>query len=234
MSEKKVHADHRKRMRQRFLDTGGAGFSSHELLELLLFGSVPRINTNPTAHKLIDRFGTVENVLSASADELQKVDGIGAASARLINVMGEACRRFRERNTDIFSFSSEEELLSYIISRSEAFTEPVCMLLFISSNLTITGIETFPLSELIGSPAPEKRLSGCMLRNDRERLTAVFVHPDSPPIPSASDYRLTKLIAEISGSVGITMLDSVICGCGKVFSMRSSGAFSFRTRGGLF
>lgn len=92
MSEKKVHADHRKRMRQRFLDTGGAGFSSHELLELLLFGSVPRINTNPTAHKLIDRFGTVENVLSASADELQKVDGIGAASARLINVMGEACR----------------------------------------------------------------------------------------------------------------------------------------------
>ena len=94
MNSGKLHKDHRQRMRRRFLVTSGRGFSDHELLEMLLFGSVPRANTNPTAHMLLDRFGSISDVLSADPEELRKIKGVGESSVRLIMLMGEACSRY--------------------------------------------------------------------------------------------------------------------------------------------
>ncbi|HRR76535.1 MAG TPA: JAB domain-containing protein [Ruminococcus sp.] len=233
MNNKNVHADHRKRICQRFLDTEGAGFSSHELLEILLFGSIPRANTNPTAHRLIERFGSVENILTASEKELLGVKGIGLSSARLITVMAEACRRFRESTSGTSSFGSREELYDHILKKADNFTKPVCMLVFINADLSLNGIEIIPVTEMLGSPNLSRLLSAYMLRNGRERLVSVFVHPDSPPIPSPTDYQLTKAIASVSSSLRLTLLDSLITGYGKYFSMKSTGAFSFLNKGGF-
>ena len=79
--KKNVHAGHRDRMRERFLAGGLGHFEPHEVLELLLFEFIPVVNTNPIGHALIERFGDVKSVLTASYDELVKVRGIGPKTA---------------------------------------------------------------------------------------------------------------------------------------------------------
>ena len=81
MSEKGVHDGHRKRMRASFLKRDFNSIPEHEILEILLFYSHPRNDTNGLAHRLIKTFGNLENVLSAPYEELIKVDGIGENAA---------------------------------------------------------------------------------------------------------------------------------------------------------
>lgn len=81
---KNPHAGHRARMRKRFESGGFDGYSDHEMLEQLLFDAIPRENTNVTAHLLLERFGSVEGVLTAPAAELMTVRGVGEKSAKLI------------------------------------------------------------------------------------------------------------------------------------------------------
>jgi len=81
---KYLHANHRSRMRERFSVRGFDGYHPHEVLEQLLFEAIPRVNTNETAHLLLNEFGSLENVLRASAKDLKKVHGIGEVAAEYI------------------------------------------------------------------------------------------------------------------------------------------------------
>ena len=82
-----VHAGHRSRLRKRFLNHGLETFENHEVLELLLYYAIPRRDVNETAHLLLDRFGTLAGVLDAPEDELQKVPGVGPATAHFLNLV---------------------------------------------------------------------------------------------------------------------------------------------------
>lgn len=80
-----LHKNHRKRMRQRFAINGFSDYHPHEVLEQILFQCIPRVNTNETAHRLIRRFGSLENVLRASPEELTQIEGIGPTSAKYVS-----------------------------------------------------------------------------------------------------------------------------------------------------
>lgn len=66
----------------------------HEFLEFLLFQSIPRGDTNPLAHKLIDKFGSLNKVFEASYLELMQVEGVGEATALHISSYLEATKRY--------------------------------------------------------------------------------------------------------------------------------------------
>jgi len=81
-----MHEGHRARMYAKFLtDTK---LHDHEILEMLLFAVVKRKNTNELAHRLLDSFGSINAVLSASMNELLKVEGVGVETAKFLNVLG--------------------------------------------------------------------------------------------------------------------------------------------------
>ncbi len=99
--KKNIHAGHRERMRNRFLAAGFDNFQPHEVLEVLLYEFIPVRDTNPLGHALIEHFGSVENVLMASPEELSKVPGIGKKNAEGIAqiypmVSYKMCEYFRE------------------------------------------------------------------------------------------------------------------------------------------
>lgn len=80
--EKSLHTNHRQRMRKRFAQQGGfSGFAEHEVLEYILYLAIPRKDTNPLAHRLIDRFGSLCQVLEASEADILTVEGAGPAVA---------------------------------------------------------------------------------------------------------------------------------------------------------
>lgn len=92
-----MHEDHRKRVKERFLKDGIENMPDHEVLELLLFFSIPRKDTNALAHELIEHFGSLNCVLEASADDLMQVNGIGGSLCDAYNTCFSADEKVSEK-----------------------------------------------------------------------------------------------------------------------------------------
>ena len=89
-----IHGGHRDRMRSRYLQEGPDGFADHELLEMLLYGCIPRGDTNPVAHLLLKEFGSLSNLLESDAHEIAKTEGVGLKSAVFLTQLHEVIRRY--------------------------------------------------------------------------------------------------------------------------------------------
>ena len=90
LPDEKMHSGHRSRMREKFLTHGARIFDTYELLEMLLYYTIPYKDTNPIAKRLLMEFGSLEGVLTASPEELARVSGIGERAAELLATVGRA------------------------------------------------------------------------------------------------------------------------------------------------
>ena len=108
-----IHDGHRDRMKKRFLEEGLDGFTQIQALELLLFYCIPVKDTNPLAHALLDRFGSVSQVLEAPVEELRKVPGVGEHTAVFLHLITEAGRFYMVNRT------SQEKILPSLESCAE-------------------------------------------------------------------------------------------------------------------
>lgn len=88
-----IHDGHREKMRQRFMTGGLDAFADHEILELLLYYAIPRRDTNPIAHALMERYGSLPAVLAAPMEDLKRTEGIGESAAVLLHLVPQVCRR---------------------------------------------------------------------------------------------------------------------------------------------
>ena len=91
---KNIHDGHRKRLKERFLKGGMDGLSDINCLELLLFYALPRRDTNPIAHALLEQFGSLSGVLDAPPEQLQKISGISEHAATLLHTIPQLARRY--------------------------------------------------------------------------------------------------------------------------------------------
>ncbi|MEG1243052.1 MAG: JAB domain-containing protein, partial [Oscillospiraceae bacterium] len=105
-------------MKKRFMEQGLDGFDDHNVLELLLFYSMPRCDTNPLAHELLEEFGSLEGVFEAPADELSKITGIGEGSVTLLRLIPEVGRRYiidKNKSDDILDSTAKAG--AYLVPR---------------------------------------------------------------------------------------------------------------------
>lgn len=89
-----LHENHRKRLKERFLEEGLENFQNHNILELLLFYSVPRRDTNALAHELIDKFGSLSAVFDADYDSLLDCKGVSENTAVLLKLIPKLARAY--------------------------------------------------------------------------------------------------------------------------------------------
>ena len=112
------HENHRARLRETFRKAGVEGLPDHNLLELLLFYSIPRKDTNELAHKLLTAFGSLNGVFDASYEQLMEVEGIGESSALLISIIPAVCRRYVEGTVSgKINLSERDAASDYIIKK---------------------------------------------------------------------------------------------------------------------
>lgn len=205
------HTGHRKRVVERYFDSCARGFSDHELLELLLFYSIPRSNTNEIAHSLIERFGSLRGVMDASVDELKLVRGIGDKSALLINLTLMLAKKYVEGGLSEYKrIISINDLVEYAnIHTFGAVNELVCAV-FMDDNCKIIScnvIATGTVNE--ARPILRNILEMCVLK--RASAVAIFHnHPNGGVEPSTEDIDFTILLERELKIIGASLLEHVI------------------------
>ena len=226
----RIFAGHRKRMRERLRSGGTRHLADYELLEILLFYSVPRRNTHPTAKLLIHRFGSLGKVFSAEESELLKVEGVGAESAALITAVGRLIFA-NPAKTSTKSCSSYEAAGEFFLKRYENATESTVSVLSLDANLNFLRVEDFTGADLAsGKITPKLLVDSALLANAAACIIA-HNHPHSGPFPTDGDWETNKLLARTLSEFDVTLLESyVISGdryCGMMTGMGT--ALSERT-----
>lgn len=224
MADNKLHKGHRERLRQRFTETGFNGFQPHEILELLLFYSIPRVNTNETAHRLLDKFGGLYEVMEAEESELSEVKGISSNSAMFIKICRDICRYYLMTE---MSVQKTDNLIEYIKNYFQKMQTEIYLILSIDSSQNIRSVHTFPSDIFSEEKINARLIAETILRSKMHRITIARNHIERIAVPDDEDYYAVKNIGEILAPLRVKIEDYIITDGNIVFSMREKGAFSF-------
>lgn len=222
-----LHNGHRERLRKRFLESGTSNFQEHEILELILFYALPRVNTNEISHRLIDKFGCLSAVLDADLDELSTVDGLSKSSAAFICLMHDLCQKYTSACHTAVKFCSASDIEKYFIGYYDNITSEVCLILNINAKFELISNHCFPINGLLDGTISTRSLAETALSNCMRRIIIGQNKINALPVPTENDYKITTIFSDILTPLGIEVYDCIIYGCGKTFSMRKNGAFSF-------
>jgi DNA repair protein RadC len=205
------HADHRKRIRERYLESLGEGFADHELLELLLFYAIPRSNTNGMGHALIERFGSINGVAEASIDELKLIDGIGDNSAILINLTMSIAKSYAENyHKERVKIRNIEDLVSYANNHTFGAVKELVYGIFMDDNMNVIGMNLIS-SGTVNESRPMIRtiIEHCVLKR-ATAMALIHNHPNGGVEPSKKDIDFTYLLQRELDIIGVTLIEHII------------------------
>lgn len=221
------HDGHRKRMMDKYEKNGISVFEEHELLEILLYSVFTRCNTNEIAHDLLDRFGTVKNVLNAPESELIQIKNISKTSALKIKFFGDLFEHISVQFPKKTVFNTVEDILAFGRNNLQNLSGEVLWIMMLNNDNTV--ISRFEYKGFSDNVIFDKRL---FLRqvSDVDCKKIVILHNHLIPMTnaSASDKRFTRKIKELSDQVDIEFLDHIIIGAnGEYFSFRENGMLDY-------
>ena len=226
-TNKSVHAGHRERVRENVLKNGFEQLEDHKLLELLLFYSIPREDTNDLAHRLLNEFHSLSGVIKASPKQLQKVIGVGDNTAVLISAMGELCVRvLKEGNIKKTPYLNYEDLLNLIKSHYISESKERFLLVCLDSGFRLKLVEFISEGDSVSVDFDIKKLVTKVLECDASIVVIAHNHPNGNSTPSGSDVDVTASISVMLRKMNISLFDHIIIGEDNHYSMRKQPEFS--------
>lgn len=215
---------HRERLRTRFEEAGAETLPDYELLELLLFRSIPRRDVKPLAKELIQRFGSFAEVLGAPAARLAEVDGVSESVALDLKIVEAALKRMAKgavgKRPVLSSWSS---VLDYC-RMAMAFAErEQFRILFLDKKNTLIADEVQQTGTVDHTPVYPREVMRRALELSASAIILVHNHPSGDPTPSGADMRMTRELVDIAKPLGIAIHDHIIVGRDGHASFRSLG-----------
>lgn len=221
-----LHAGHRERMRNRYFNNGLENFEPHEVLEMLLYYTCPRKDTNELAHELINHFGSFSKVLSASPDELKKVKGVGDQTAMLLSMVLPIHRMYLlEKGKRPTRFSDSEECGDYLLKYYSDIDKEIFVIMLLDNKLNLLGVENISIGTNNRAIINTKRLVESVLKHNASNVIISHNHPAGHPIPSRPDLNTTLKIKDLLGSLSVRLLDHIIVGEDDYICMARSSEY---------
>lgn len=218
------HVNHRKRLRERFLTQGLDGFEDHQVLELLLFYAIPRVDTNDTAHRLLNKFGSLRGVLDATHEELVSVEGVGEGAATFLKLLMSFDRRLQLSDYPAKErFNTLDKIGNYLVSfYMDEKIEKAYLFCF---NNKMEILDYFKLAEGTSSTAkiaPRSVIEKALL-TQASAIIIAHNHPDGLRIASDADIDFTNQLTYLSRVLNIAFLEHIIVAEGTYFPMLHNG-----------
>lgn len=216
--------DHRKRLRDRFIDGGAAAMPDYELLELLLFRAIPRCDVKPVARRLLETFGDFARVLAAPRDRLLEVRGVGDAVVLELKIIEAASHRMaRSKVMRRPVISSWDAVLDYCHTAMAHLETEQFRVLYLDRKNVLIGDETLGEGTVDHVPVYPREVVKRALELNASALILVHNHPSGDPTPSEADISMTLRIQDAAEVLGLSLHDHLIIGKSTELSFKGAG-----------
>ncbi len=216
--------DHRQRLRARFMDGGPAAMPDYEMLELLLFRSIPRQDVKPLARALMDRFGDLGRVLSATPGQLAAVKGIGPAVVQDLKIVEATAHRIaRARMLQRHVISDWQAVLDYCHTAMAHRETEQFRVLFLDTRNILIADEEQARGTVDHVPVYPREVVKRALELNAKALILVHNHPSGDPTPSDADIAMTAQVDQACRALGLVLHDHLIIGKSAELSFRAHG-----------
>jgi DNA repair protein RadC len=215
-----LHENHRKRVKERFLSEGLDSFAPHNIVELLLFYSIPQRDVNELAHSLIKRFGSVSGVLDAPYDQLVRVDGIKENTAAHIKLVQSLMRVYAlEKQREVAVLDTQEKIGSFLTSWYIGVTVETVLLVSLNNKRSIIDLSVLHEGSVNSAQVSVRKIAETALAKNASAIVLAHNHPDGMAIPSSEDINSTRYIKSAMDLLEINLLDHILVAGDKYTSV---------------
>ena len=210
-NEKNLHEGHRGRLKNRFLNNGLESFEDHNILEMLLFYSIPRKDTNDIAHELIHHFGSLKAVFDADFDELIKFKGISENSATLIKMIPAISRAYLTNKSNkkpvLDNVSAIKEFLFHTYFGE---TKEVVYLILLNNKFELISLERIHEGSVNSAQIELRKLVDLIVKKNASSIILAHNHPDGFPSPSYEDIQTTADLISTLNLIDIQLIEHFV------------------------
>jgi DNA repair protein RadC len=217
-----IHSGHRERIREQYVKDGAESFRDHQFLELLLTYAIPRRDTNALAHLLLERFGSLEGVLTADIAQLTLVDGVGESTAVFLRMQGDLFRRLLLRRSKngrgkirLNTPAAAARYSVALLSLSEY--ETVCAV-SLNAKKEVLFCDSLQRGTLTEAQIYPRAVAEIALLRRAHGILLIHNHPSGDPTPSEEDADATKAVQAALESIGAHLFDHLVVGGSYAFS----------------
>lgn len=219
-----IHDGHRDRMKQRFSEYGLDNFDDHNVLELLLFYAIPRADTNPLAHTLIKRFGSLAGVFEAPVEELKKVPGIGDNASLLLSLIPQVSRRYMmSKSTMDDILDSSQSAGRYIQPFFTYERHEVVYMICLDAKRRVICCRKMSSGNVNSAEVSVRKIAETALMQNATSVIVAHNHTSGIALPSSEDERTTLQLKAALALVGIELSDHIIVAGDDFVSLADSG-----------
>ena len=219
-----IHDGHRQRLRERFRREGLDNFTEVQVLELLLFHTILRKDTNPLAHALLERFGTLAQVLEAPLEELQKVPGVSENTATFLHLITDVGRYYLvNRTVQCTILPTIEECARYMVPFFFGRRVETVFLLCLDAKCKVLCCKEVGEGSVNSAAISVRKIVETALASNATTVVLAHNHPSGVAIPSGEDVQTTRRIAQALRAVEVHLADHIVVADGDYVSMAQSG-----------
>ena len=219
-----IHANHRSRVRKRYIETGLDGFADHEVLELLLYYCYPRRDTNEIAHQMINEYGSLHNLFEADAKDIMNRCGKTENIAVLISLIPKVANLYFRSKwkrdvvvMDNIRIVSQYTIPLFIGRKNEAFYS-----FNLDTGNKLNHVSLIAEGTLDETPVYPREIVSEALKHQATSVILAHNHPGGNVRPSRRDVEATRKICEGLGFLSIKVIDHIIVAGDKYYSFASN------------
>ena len=221
-----IHDGHRQRLKNRFLKEGLDNFEDIQVLELLLFYCIPRQDTNPLAHALLNKFGSLAQVMEATPDELKKVPGVGDNVATFLSLTTALGRYYQvNRSANTLIMRDVEMCGEYLVPFFYGRRNETVFLLCLDAKCKVLCCQEVGEGSVNSAAVPIRRIVETALNANATSVVLAHNHPSGIAVPSDEDVFTTRRVALALNAVEIQLADHVVVADGDYVSLAQSGLY---------
>jgi DNA repair protein RadC len=212
-------------LRERFLTEGLDNFEDHQVLELILFQAIPRSDTNPVAHRLMQRFGSLSAVLEADPKDLAVVEGVGTKAAAFLSVIPQVTRRYfldRIKHTRK-PLNTSEAAAEYLVPLMAGRSEEVFYVICLDSRLRVLYPVLISEGTVKDALVHPRHVVEAAVRHKAASVILAHNHPAGTVRPSHHDHAITRRLVQALGGIDIKVVDHVIVAGDQFYSFTREG-----------
>ncbi|MCM1305844.1 MAG: hypothetical protein NC037_02770 [Bacteroides sp.] len=216
-------------MRDRIEDSGIEDLHEHEVLEYLLYCCVPRKDTNELAHRLLDEFGSLCDVMNANPTHLEKVSGMTRNASLFLSSLPEIFREYvvsAKHKKHKVVLDSPAKTIEYMGGLFTGLDEERVYAVALDVNRRVIGEKKWTSGKRAQVDVTPQQILDFATRTKAISVLIAHNHPSGGITPSYADIDLTERIWSLLELTGYKLDDHMIFNdAGEHFSFWQSGKF---------